>query len=151
MSGILDTLLNVGTGGLFGLIGAGVTSFMNFKQQKLANEHEVAMAGQGREDMLLELELSKQQGAIDLELQESDADARNLTAAINAETVLKAASPWVQDIKALTRPFLTYLLVISAIVMVAMESKSIYVNDIIFLAGLSVSFWFGSRGQKVKT
>ena len=147
---MLETILSAAGGGLFGLIGAGVKTFMNWKQQKLANEHEVNMAEQSRQDMQLEIELSKQQGAIDLELQESDADARNLTAAISAEAEAKGASQWVKDLKASTRPILTYLLCIMAITLVMIESKSEWVNEIVFLASTAVTFWFGDRPRSNK-
>jgi hypothetical protein len=147
---ILETILSAAGGGLFGLLGAGVKMFMEYKDKVLANKHEVEMAEQSRKDMTMELELSKQQGSIDLELQESDADARNLTAAINAESEAKGASQWVNDLKASTRPILTYLLCIMAIILVIIESQSPWVNEIVFLASTSVTFWFGDRPRSSK-
>ena len=147
---MLETILSAAGGGIFGLVGAGVKAFMSYKQKVLANKHEVEMAEQSRKDMSLELELSKTQGAIDLELQESDADARNLTAAISAESEAKGASQWVKDLKASTRPILTYLLCIMAITLVMIESASPWVNEIVFLASTSVTFWFGDRPRSNK-
>jgi len=147
---MLETILSAAGGGLFGLIGAGFKTFMVYRDRILANAHEVAMAEQSRKDLALELELSIQQGAIDLELKESDNDARNLTDAITAESVTRGASPWVQDLKASTRPILTYLLCIMAITLVLIESKSPWVNEIVFLASTAVTFWFGDRPRSSK-
>lgn len=147
---ILDTLLNVGTGGVFGLIGAGVTKFADFKNNKLKFAHEVAMAGQERENMTLEMGLAKVRGEIDLELEESRADAISLSTAIEAESKITGTSQWVADLRGSTRPFLTYGLCMAAVAMSSYNPQNPMNNEIIFMASTAVTFWFGSRPSSKK-
>lgn len=142
---IIDTLLSVGTGGLFGLIGAGVTKFADFKLSKMKFAHEAIMAKEGREDMRLEIDLANTRGAIDLELEESQADAIGLATAIKAEAAITGTSQWVADLRGSTRPFLTYGLCMAAIAMSASNPDNPMNNEIIFMASIATTFWFGSR------
>ena len=147
---MLDSILNVASGGLFGLIGAGFTKFMGWKEKKLELEHEVNMASENRLTMQMETELAKIQGSIDLELQESEADAKNLQAAINAEGNIRGASQWVTDLRGSLRPILTYSLVACAILMSSFLQGNPWNGEILFLATTAVTFWFGSRPPSTK-
>ena len=148
---MLDAILSAAGGGLFGLIGAGFTKFMGYREKKLELEHEVSMASENRQTMQMEAELTKIQGAIDLELQEDENDAKNLQAAIAAEGNIKDASQWVTDLRGSLRPILTYSLVACAVAMSVWAAKdNPYTNEIIFLATTAVTFWFGSRPPSTK-
>ena len=148
---MLETLLSVGSGGLFGLIGAGVTKFMAYKDKKLTFAHEKSMAAEDRQTMAAETERAKIQGTIDLELQESASDAANLQAAINAEGTVTKTSNWVADLRGSVRPILTYLLVFFAVGMAVWASETNpYTKDVLFLASTAVTFWYGSRPPSTK-
>jgi len=148
---MLETLLSVGSGGLFGLIGAGVTKFMAYKDKKLTFEHEKVMASEDRQTMAAETERARIQGTIDLELQESESDAANLQAATNAKGTVTKTSPWVADLRASVRPILTYLLVFFAVAMSVWASETNpHTKQVIFLAATAVTFWFGSRPPSTK-
>ena len=148
---MLETLLSVGSGGLFGLLGAGFTKFMGYREKKLAFQHEVSMASEDRLTMEIEIARAKVQGSIDLELQESEADAKNLQAAINAEGTITETSAWVADLRGSVRPILTYLLVFFAVSMAVWGTESNpYTKDVMFLAATAVTFWFGSRPMSTK-
>jgi hypothetical protein len=142
---MLETLLSVGGGGLFGLIGSAFTKFMGYREKKLVFEHELNMAEQHRQNMVMELDLAKARGEIDLELQESEDDAKNLRAALNAESRIKDTSPWVADLRGSLRPLLTYALSACAIAMASFAPYNEWNNDVLFLATTAVTFWFGSR------
>ena len=145
---MLETLLSAAGGGIFGLIGSGVKLFMAYKDRKLKNEHEVNMAKETRLNMSMEIELAKSQGAIDLELQESDADAKGLQAAINAESSITDTSQWVADLRGSTRPFLTYSLVIGSFVIIVASPNNPWTNEWVFMSMTAVTFWFGDRPLK---
>lgn len=147
---LLELLTSAAGGGILGVIGAGIKTFTAYKEKKLTFAHEVSMAEENRRSMTIEMELAKVKGTIDLELQESESDAQNLTAAIEAEASTKGDSAWVQDLKASTRPILTYALVVTAFGLVAMSPENPWANEFIFMATTAVTFWFGDRPRRVR-
>ena len=142
---MLETILSAAGGGLFGLIGSGFTKFMGWKEKKLEYAFQIDMAKEERENMAKEIELAKTRGAIDLELQESEADAKGLQVAINAEASITGTSQWVADLRGSLRPILTYALSAGAFVLILTSPGNPWVNEFIFLATTAVTFWFGSR------
>ncbi len=147
---LLELLTSAAGGGILGVIGAGIKTFTAYKEKKLMFAHEVSMAAEMRQNLTLEMELAQIKGTIDLELSESESDAKNLTAAIDAEAASKGASPWVMDLKASTRPILTYALVIAAFGLVAISPENAWGNEFIFMATTAVTFWFGDRPRRVR-
>ena len=145
---MLELLLSAGGGGLFGIIGAAGKMFAAYKEKKLMFSHEVAMAEQTRRNMEMEMDLAKIQGAIDLELQEDENDAKNLQAAINAEASIQGTSPWVANLRGSVRPLLTYGLASLAIAMVWSNPTNPWCNDVIFMAMTAVGFWFGDSPKR---
>lgn len=145
---MLETLLSAAGGGLFGLIGSGFKAFMSWKDKKLTLEYQIKMAAEERQNMALEMELAKVKGAIDLELQESQADAANLQAAIAAEGAIQGASQWVDDMRGSVRPILTYGLVVCSVVLIAWQPENKWNNEVVFMAMTAVTFWFGDRPRK---
>ena len=145
---MLELLLSAGGGGLFGIIGAAGKMFAAYKEKKLMFAHEVAMAEQTRRNMEMEMDLAKIQGAIDLELQEDQNDAKNLQAAINAEASIQNTSPWVANLRGSVRPILTYGLASMAVAMVWTSPENPHVNEIIFMAMTAVGFWFGDSPKR---
>lgn len=145
---MLEMLLSAGGGGLFGLLGSAGKMFAAYKEKKLIFSHEVQMAEQTRRNMEMEMQLATLQGQIDLELQESENDAKNLQAAINAEAAVSGASAWVNDLRSSVRPILTYGLSVLAISMAWTSPENPWLNEIIFLASTAVTFWFGTRPYK---
>ena len=111
---LLELLTSAAGGGIFGLGASLIKGWGAYKNKQLDMIHEVEMTVQIGRNMLVEMDLAKLRGAIDLTIQESEADARNLTTAITAEAGMKGASPWVNDVRALVRPTLTAGLVLLA-------------------------------------
>lgn len=146
---LLDLLASAASGGLLGVVGAGIKTFTAYKEKKLTFAHEKVMAQEDRQTLTMEMELAQLKGTIDLELQESESDAKNLTAAINAEANTKGSSPWVQDLKASTRPLLTYGLCIITSLLIAFDSGNVWIGEMVFLTTTAVTFWFGDRPRRV--
>ena len=144
---LIELLTSAAGGGLFGLGASLIKGWGAYKTKQLDFQHEVNMTIEIGKNMTLEMDLAKVKGTIDLEIQESEADARNLTAAITAEADMKGSSPWVQDVKALVRPVLTGSLVILAFI--AAFNNNPYTDQFIFMATTAVLFWFGDRPRKL--
>jgi len=147
---LLELLASAASGGLLGGALSLGKLYHAYKEKKLSFAHEVSMAAETRQNMAMEMELAKIRGTIDLELQESEDDAKSLRSAISAEADSKGSSPWVMDLKASTRPFLTYGLTISAFFLVAFSPDNPWGNEFIFMAMTAVTFWFGDRPRRAK-
>jgi len=142
----IELLTSAAGGGIFGLGASLIKGWGAYKVKQLDYAHEVNMTVQIGKNMTLEMDLAKIKGTIDLEIQESEADARNLTAAITAEAGMRGASPWVNDIRALVRPTLTAGLVLLSFIAAMWENP--YTPQFIFMATTAVLFWFGDRPRK---
>lgn len=145
---MLELLLSAGGGGVLGLLGAGFKSFMSWKDKKLTLEYQIKMAAEERQNMEMEMQLAKVRGEIDLEITESEQDAKNLQAALAAEAAIKDTSPWVNDLRGSTRPLLTYALAFAAVMLVAFQPENQWNNDVVFMAMTAVGYWFGDRPPK---
>jgi Flp pilus assembly protein TadB len=145
---MIDLLMSSAGGGLLGGILSLGKLWGAYKEKKMLLSHEVKMAEEDRKNMAMEIDMAKVKGSIDLELQESEDDAKALTAVIKAEVDTKGASPWVQDLKASTRPILTYVLCVMAFVLVIFAMENPWTNEIVFLASTAVTFWFGDRPRR---
>ena len=143
---LLELLTSAAGGGIFGLGASLIKGWGAYKTKQLDMKHELDMTVQIGANMTLEMDLAKIKGTIDLELQQSEADARSFTAAITAEADLKGASPWVNDVRALVRPTLTAGLVLLAFIAAMWNNP--YTPQFIFMATTAVLFWFGDRPRK---
>ena len=140
----LNAIFGVAGGGVLGLVGAGVNKYFDYKKQGQANMQELAIADKVSEQMDKELELAKFKGSLELEVMESDNDAKGLMAAIDAEQSIKDVHPWVNDVRGMTRPVLTLVLVIMA------WSEDQADETLNWMASTAVTFWFGDRPRKSK-
>jgi len=145
----VNILTSVGSGGILGGVLSLGKLWGAYKEKQLMCAHEAAMAVVDQDNMKLEIEANKHKAELELETTELETDAKALTAAINAEANTKAASPWVQDLKASTRPILTYMLVVMAFITITWNSSSVWADEILFLASTAVTFWFGDRPRKM--
>jgi hypothetical protein len=122
---LLDLITGAGTGGLLG--GA------------LALANTWLSARIRREDRAHELELLRTQGALRASGEEMAAfRASQESALADAHGV---TYPWVEAVRKLTRPALTFGLIAAAL---ATNGKPLG-PDFLLLAGTAVGWWFGSR------
>lgn len=143
---LLELLTSAAGGGLLGLGASLIKGWGKYKQKQLDMKHELDMTVQIGKNMLLEMDMAKLKGSLDLEIQESEDDAKNLRAAIEAEASMKGASAWVNDVRAMVRPVLTAGLVILAFTAAGLDFK--LAPEFIFMATTAVTFWFGDRPRK---
>ncbi len=145
MLDVLDAALNVASGGLFGLVGAGFSKFMGWQEKKLDLSHEITMVAEQRKTIEMEMMLAREKGALDLEVAHVETDAANLQAALQASTVSNGSSQWVRDLRESLRPILTYTLIIGTFALLSLMPANKWIGEIMFLTTLAVTFWFGSR------
>ncbi len=132
--------------GLLGSLGTGVLQFMGKKGDRV---HEIAL-----------LTLQGEQRSADQEnellIAQADAAAKSVSSSMRHDMALaKRESRWVTNIKALTRPLLTWALVM---IVAAMFFKNVQVADltpireqivvaVLFLMEVAVTWWFGDRAR----
>ena len=135
-----ELLTSAAGGGILGLGGAAIKMFLGYKQKQLELKQAILLARENRENMKLELELERLRGNRELAVREIEADTQGLVSAIQAEASITGTSRYVNDIRGLTRPVLTFVLVALA----AFRPEP----DFIFLATTAVTFWFGDRPRR---
>jgi hypothetical protein len=133
VSWFTELLFNAGSGGLFGMVGSLLTTWMRLKEKRVDNEFQLQM-------------MDKQFASA-----EAVAAWSAFTASQNASAsdMTEKVAPWAANVRAVTRPALTAFLVIGAFCAVLIiDDPLIQANALQsfqMLAGTSVAWWFGSR------
>lgn len=89
---ILGLIGSALSGGLLGVLGTGLQAFFQFKQKKADHEHELAMRGEDRKEMLAEAELRREELKISGEIKTELANIDYAKAETIAETELQQSS-----------------------------------------------------------
>jgi hypothetical protein len=133
MNLLTELLFNAGSGGLFGMIGSLATTWMRLKEKKVDNEHALNL-------------LDKQAASAEALAAWS---AFTASQSASASDMTEKVSGWAANVRAVTRPALTLLLVLGAFIAVMITpdpaAKSNAAQSFQILAGTAVAWWFGSR------
>jgi hypothetical protein len=133
MSWFTELLFNAGSGGLFGMAGSLLTTWMRLREKKVDNEFQ--------------LQLLDKQAASAEAVAAWSAFAASQSA--SASDMTEKVSPWAANVRAVTRPALTAFLVIGAFIAVLViedqPTKANALQSFQMLAGTAVAWWFGSR------
>lgn len=132
MHTLIDMLFNAGSGGLLGMLGSFATAFLRLREKKMDYAQQLAMA----------------------EVAGKNAEAAASWNAFQASQTSAASdmkadvSPWAADVRAVTRPALTLLLVLASLWLTAnapQAARAEAIQAIQLLTGTAVAWWFGSR------
>lgn len=132
MSWWSELIFNAGSGGLFGLAGTVATTWLRLSEKKLDYAHQLALA----EKQAASAEAAAAWGAFAASHQSAAAD------------MSEKVSPWAANVRAVTRPFLTGVLVLAAVAVAFVsppEARRDAISSVQMLAGTAVAWWFGSR------
>ena len=145
-------MLEVLAGGATGLLGSVVKRLFGFaeewqkrKTMALEFEHELKLQE-------MNMKIRAQETESELLIAEQQYDAEQLQASYVHDTGTGTASQWVIDTLRMVRPALTLLTVLlAAIVFLLVRDDdpmmvTFVVESIMYLASLTVSWWFGDRG-----
>lgn len=154
---ILGTLVDAGTsaisGGLFGLIGNVATKVVGYFEAE--QQFKQKQAEWAHETDLLKLQMTAKQQETESEIQLAGASGSwtGLTASLQAETSIGVTYPWVNAVRALVRPLLTFGL--AAFLCAAFFAltpgdidRSYVANSLVFAAVTAIVWWFGDRAPK---
>ena len=112
LSDLLGFGASVASGGLFGLLGAGIKVVANYFQEKQRQDWQREVWANERELQKLQIEARKAETEMEIALASSQGAWSGLDSSIAADKYLTGKThTWVNDVKSLFRPFLTTLLV----------------------------------------
>jgi hypothetical protein len=132
---------NVASGGLLGMLGTGLNFAFGYFQRK--QEHAQRIEGLRLEG---ELNAARTAGEVAVARERGAADA--FTASHQSEGRIGSSYPWVDAVRGLTRPCLTVLLILLAVILrySADEATRAYIDQNIIVAAVAaVTWWFGQR------
>lgn len=144
----LSILGNVSSGGLFGLLGTGFSFAMGYFQKKQEHRQRLEWAIEERETLKIKGQLAAAQTAGEIVVAREKGAADAFVESQKAERSIARSYPWVDAIRGVTRPFLTFFLILVAVVMrySADPATRAYIDqNIVVTAVASVTWWFGQR------
>lgn len=159
---IASILTAGGAGGVFGILGQianrGIGIFEAREHRKdLVLSYEQEQKRWGHEADLLKLQMQAKQEETEQELSLADAKGawEGFTASQTAESSIGHSYPWVEAVRALTRPVLTLeAQVLLALVFFAVKGSEraelvgAVVDTVTFTASASLLWWFGERAER---
>lgn len=166
---IIGGALSIGSGGIFGLIGSGISSVFKYFQRKQDFEHELILREEDRKDFIQQMQYAAQETEQEIAIASAEGAWNGLNNSIEAAGAIKGTT-WSSGVLRLFRPLLTASLVgISAwivwliwdaainadtnglaILFSLGELKDILqycVYSIVFSASTAVVWWFGDRAM----
>jgi len=154
---ILGTLVGTGAsalgGGLFGLLGNVATKILGYFTAKQEFVQKQAEWAHELDLQKLQMQAKAQETEQEVQIAQSQGSWSGLAASVTAEGGIGASYPWVNAVRALTRPSLTLgLTAFLACAFFAMTPGDIdraYVADsLVFAAVTAIVWWFGDRAPK---
>jgi hypothetical protein len=157
IAGIASAVTAAASGGLVGILGSGLGRVFGLVERRMARKDKELEFEQERyrwqhESQLVRLQMDAKQAETEqaIELAASEGSWAGLRASIDADAKIDSSSPWVNDIRGITRPALTVLLwvITGAILWFGLADKSTtqkIVDAIVFSATTATVWWFGDR------
>lgn len=158
------------------MIGSGITKFIEYKKQKQLNEHEIAMAAQDRETMVLEnagkLKLAITEGDIKRDVADSKAfkdsfssdKATYLTGKVEGNWFTTFAFTCIDTLRGSVRPLITYYIAVVQTYMAfklygiastvgispdqAFELLNHMLASFLYIGTTVILWWFGTRNKE---
>lgn len=171
LDGIVDVLsvgASIAGGGLFGLIGSGISSIFKIFQRKQEFEEEKQRREWDREDFKLQMQFNQQETENEIAVTSSQGAWQGLNASINAASNIKGSS-WDAKLLRMFRPVLTAALVGGSLYIINMmwqsltgannaltvifteveikEVISYSIYSFLFATNTAIVWWFGDRAM----
>ena len=139
------SLITGGAGGLIGVLGNCVNTWMAMKQQKLQQDYELAKI-----PLQLNADLERAKSAVAVEVEKGAGAA--FTASQEADRATGRESQWVLNLRSLVRPTCLFLLFVGVIALVtsgkATDSMLDYIiQNIVTDFSMALSWYFGARAS----
>ena len=159
IAGTVGSLIGAGasaaTGGIFGLIGNVATKVVGyFEAEQLFKQKQAEWAHET--DLLkLQMQTKREETEDELQIVAARGSQAGLTASLQAEAAIGTTYEWVNAVRALVRPALTFglaaFLCAAFFAMPAGDIDRAYVADsLVFAAVTAIVWWFGDRAPRRK-
>lgn len=148
MSELLGLAASAAGGGLFGLIGTGLGRIAGFFERAQANRHDIARWAHEKDLLDLHMRARREETEAELALTDARGSWEGLAASYEAEGGIGESYPWVEAVRALTRPVLTVLLwVIATAIYLQADAagRQGIIETATFAATAATLWWFGDR------
>lgn len=150
---ILGTTTSALSGGLFGLLGNVATKIFGFFEAKEVFVEKQAERAHEIELLKLQMQAKAQETEQEVQVLDTQGSWAGLTTSVQAEGQLPASYAWVNAVRALVRPALTFglaaFLACAFFAMPAGDAGRAYVADsLVFAAITAIVWWFGDRAPK---
>jgi hypothetical protein len=159
---MLELLVSLISGGATGIAGVALSAFVEHYKQKQKNEHELLILSKEQENMKLEIANGERLAVIESEKNMAIAADNLMAQSIAADKATYSTdvsgSKWafmlilVDVVRGLTRPGLTFLLVLSTVLMyffppaaTLTETQMKIAATVLYITTAAVLWWFGSR------
>ncbi|MEO0467551.1 MAG: hypothetical protein AAF216_13495 [Pseudomonadota bacterium] len=149
MDDVIGLTASAAGGGLFGLFGTALGRVAGFFERRQQQAHE--QAKWQHETVLLELQMKadRQETEAELALAHTQGSWAGLEASMAADAAVAPSYKWVDAVRGLTRPALTLLLWLIAVVIFVSTSdagRAAITETATFAATAATLWWFGDRG-----
>ncbi|MEO0881531.1 MAG: hypothetical protein AAFY34_02250 [Pseudomonadota bacterium] len=151
MENVLGVAASAASGGLFGLIGTALGRVATFFERRQEHAHEQARWAHEGELLKLQMQANREETEAEIALAETAGSWDGLRASMAAEAAIGASYPWVNAVRGLTRPTLTFLLwAIAGAIYVGADAdgRNAITETATFAATAATLWWFGDRGPK---
>ncbi|MEL6830398.1 MAG: hypothetical protein AAFO63_09715 [Pseudomonadota bacterium] len=151
MENMIGLAASAAGGGVFGLIGTAIGRVAGFVERRQSYAHEAAKWAHDLRQFELKQAATLAQTQADLDMRTIDGRWQGLEASIQAEAAIAPSYPWVDAIRGLTRPGLTFLLwLISAGIWLGADpdGRAAIIETASFAATAATLWWFGDRGPR---
>lgn len=154
-----ELISSVLTGGATGLIGAGITSFIEYKKQKQKDAHELALMKEERQTLELEIQGRERVVVIQTESEKDIAETKAFAESLSNDKAAYSSGDskylvFVDVVRGLTRPSLTaYLVLLVTILWFTTDNEQVeekIAATVLYLTTAAVLWWFGSRAKQPK-
>lgn len=135
-------------GGVFGVFGTALGRVAGFFEARQQQAFEKSRWAHELDVMRLTMEAKRVETETEIDLQQVHGSWEGLKASLQAEMAIPASYPFVNAVRALTRPALTLLLwLITALVFFNVEAdlRARVVETAVFAATAATLWWFGDR------
>ena len=151
MAELVGLAASAAGGGVFGIVGTLIGRAAGFFERRQEHGHE--RARWAHEGKLLELQMkaSREETEAEARLADVSGSWAGIAASMQAEATIGASYPWVNAVRAVTRPVLTVLLwAITGLVYLGadMGQRGSIIETATFAATAATLWWFGGRGPR---
>lgn len=151
MDDVIGLAASAASGGLFGLVGTALGRVANFFERRQDQAHERARWGHEGELLKLQMQASREETEAELALAETAGSWEGLRASMMAEAAIGESYRWVNAVRGLTRPALTFCLwAISTAIWFQADAagRDAITETATFAATAATLWWFGDRGAR---